>query len=300
MNHSVIAALMKGKLSRRQENMEDLLTSTVFGLLRYLPPAYLGRFLALASDPDGEMPLEPLGKEARLLDVRFWPPMSTPGCSSCEPDVLIEMESGGARYRVLVEAKYLSGKSSFADAPAEEAPTIVAVAAAQAVKDQLAREWENLAASGGGNLALVYLTADAAFPRQDVQEAQDELVRSRGIKGNILWLSWRHLFRTVANGEVPLPLADLLAALRRLGLSDFTGIRLADTSLPQWWRFIPAPRLFPFEITSPGSWRFDRQASQLKWRLPEAALNWSFDGCLGRRWGLSDHALKTTNWRFAP
>ena len=32
-------ALIKGKLTRSEENMEDLLTSNVFGIFKYLPPS---------------------------------------------------------------------------------------------------------------------------------------------------------------------------------------------------------------------------------------------------------------------
>ncbi len=34
----MIPALLHGKLSREQENMEDILTSIVFGVLKHLPP----------------------------------------------------------------------------------------------------------------------------------------------------------------------------------------------------------------------------------------------------------------------
>ena len=48
----MIHALLNGKLSADQENMEDILTSNVFGLLRYLPPEHgLLPFLAHASIP---------------------------------------------------------------------------------------------------------------------------------------------------------------------------------------------------------------------------------------------------------
>ncbi len=35
----MLAALIAGKLSRMQENMEDILTSNVFGLMQYMPAA---------------------------------------------------------------------------------------------------------------------------------------------------------------------------------------------------------------------------------------------------------------------
>ena len=37
----MLSALLHGKLSREQENMEDILTSIVFDTLRHLPPGDL-------------------------------------------------------------------------------------------------------------------------------------------------------------------------------------------------------------------------------------------------------------------
>jgi len=46
----VIPAFLKGKLTLKQENLEDLLTSCVFGRLQYVPPEVgLCRFLAKAN-----------------------------------------------------------------------------------------------------------------------------------------------------------------------------------------------------------------------------------------------------------
>ena len=51
----MLSALLHGKLSREQENMEDILTSIVFDVLRYLPPDQgILPFFAHASSPDGK------------------------------------------------------------------------------------------------------------------------------------------------------------------------------------------------------------------------------------------------------
>lgn len=49
----MLEALLHGKLSRNQENMEDILASSVSGLLQLMPATELGRFLAMASDEEG-------------------------------------------------------------------------------------------------------------------------------------------------------------------------------------------------------------------------------------------------------
>lgn len=53
----MLVALLHGKLSREQENIEDILTSNVFGVLKYLPPGtVLIPFLSKASTPDEKHP----------------------------------------------------------------------------------------------------------------------------------------------------------------------------------------------------------------------------------------------------
>ena len=55
----MLQAILKGKLSREQENMEDILTSNVFGLLRYVQPQEgILKYLSLAEDKDGKQPLK--------------------------------------------------------------------------------------------------------------------------------------------------------------------------------------------------------------------------------------------------
>ena len=51
----MIEALLRGKLSREQENMEDVLTSNVFGMLQYVAPeSGLFPFLAQATWGDDQ------------------------------------------------------------------------------------------------------------------------------------------------------------------------------------------------------------------------------------------------------
>src|SRR4051812_35095762 len=128
----MIEAILRGK----QDNMEDLLTSAVFGTLRHLDVRWIGMFLSLARGVSGERPLTNLQRAARIEELTFWPQMRAPSCAFCEPDVLLQLVDGDGRaVRILVEAKYRSGKSSIED-PEPRGDS--------EVKDQLAREWENL------------------------------------------------------------------------------------------------------------------------------------------------------------
>jgi hypothetical protein len=75
----MLDALIKGKLSREQENMEDILTSNVFGLMKYLPPSEaLIPFLKQAEDPEGCKPFEDLSSEAEA-EFEFWPTIECAG-----------------------------------------------------------------------------------------------------------------------------------------------------------------------------------------------------------------------------
>jgi hypothetical protein len=126
----MIPALISGKLSREQENMEDLLTSMVFGPLRYLDyGSGLYRFL---QHVDNQHFVRQLPSPGETVDVhyKFWPWLTADGCGGCEPDVLLTLRSGGAvQVRILVESKHLSEKSSIAES---NSPLVT---------DQLAKEW---------------------------------------------------------------------------------------------------------------------------------------------------------------
>ncbi len=173
----MIEALLHGKLSRQQENLEDLLTSAVFGRLKLLPAHVLGAFLARAQTLQGARPLEPLASP-RSVEYAFWPQLRAAGCDDTEPDVLLIVHPhAGAARRVLVEAKYRSGKSSRAGGDEEPGADVVSPGERR-IRDQLAREWEHLS-----NLDpegwVVYLTPSFVMPRSDLVEAQEEL-RARG------------------------------------------------------------------------------------------------------------------------
>ena len=95
--------------SNLSDQMEDLLTSDVFGACRYVrPETLLLPFLRGAKTVDGIALATSLDTPVEHAYYRFWPWLV-----SCEPDVLIALEDSSRRfYLVLVEAKYFSAKSS--------------------------------------------------------------------------------------------------------------------------------------------------------------------------------------------
>jgi hypothetical protein len=70
---------------------------------------------------------------------------------------------------ILVEAKYLSDKSS--EANEEGAPL-----------DQLAREWDNLTSLAHREKAtsiLLFVTADIGFPKKSIEDSRQEYAQKR-------------------------------------------------------------------------------------------------------------------------
>lgn len=229
----MIPALVRGKLSREQENLEDLLTSMVFGQLRYLD--YGSGLFRLFSHVDSEEfrgclppPNEPVD-----VDYNFWPWLTASGCMGCEPDVIVTLRSSGTvRTSILVEAKHLSEKSSIQE---PDNPLVT---------DQLAKEWMCLVRHcelHGGRPLLLYLTAHHGRPLDDFAQATEELqtkwpdfARRHPIQGG--WLSWRHISKAFAN-PVGLAQEDLVALAERMDFHFFEGIRVIHPNPGALWKF---------------------------------------------------------------
>ena len=213
--------------------MEDILTSNVFGVFKYVPlQDGLLPFLARAEASDGRQPLRFLFENdgagvALSGEMSFWPSWMSDDCNGCEPDVVIALDCPNRKPQLIcIEAKYLSGKSSDAD-ETDERPT-----------DQLAREWDNLwrIAGEGCEPTLIYLTADIGCPVVDIEASVVEFKVKYGSSKpspNILWLSWRLLSTSLGTKAYTKDLAELM---RRLGLIYFTGFGALD-SKPLGWCF---------------------------------------------------------------
>ena len=255
----MIPALLHGKLSRQQENMEDILTSSVFGTLRHLPPEEgLFPFLRCTTMPDGGQSNAFDFEPGALVEYQFWPLLherapsvdSENWCVPCEPDVLLKIKpSIGPPTYILIEAKFRSGKSSEATDD-ESAP-----------RDQLAREWDNLVALAhreGATPLLVYLTADFGMPNAEIDASMEEYRLKRGAAPFACgWLSWRHLERQFRRTE-DWRLRELVDLCNRLDLRLFDGVsKIRPRAI--CWRFRTSPMQFRWlnrPLTS-FSWRYE-------------------------------------------
>jgi hypothetical protein len=248
----MLQAMLRGKLTRPEEGMEDLLTSNTFGLMKYMSPeAALLPFLRQAQSPFHVPPLDSVLTGVQSVEkYLFWPTISYPDCFSCEPDVeLIFRHTDGHRTGLLIEAKYRSGKSSL-PCDTDVRPF-----------DQLARELDNLRAlaedEGLSSIAVIYVTNNVVCPEEDLYTSATEYREKRGAVPYLYWLSWRIL--TGLLEDVPQPFAEMAGDLRQLllekGLTAFRGLR---NQLPKSlaWQFTVStgPRAQPRT-----SWN---------WRLP--------------------------------
>ena len=232
--------------------MEDILTSNVFGLLKYVRHEEgILNYLSLAEDEDGKRPLDYFSVLREVphtsVEYQFWPWWEEANCYGCEPDVVIKLKIPAKQdLIILVEAKYLSGKSSEAD-ESYDTPT-----------DQLAREWDNLRVKANKSdeyPVLVYLTAHYAYPIRDINDAISEFLEKRpdGARPVIYWLSWRHLHTVCDSSPLPI-LNDIKLLLDRMGLTFFDGIALDYVNIP--WSF---EVVFDWQVVSgiqKINWRF--------------------------------------------
>lgn len=233
----MLMALLRGKLSREQENLEDILTSNVFGLLKYLPPEEgLFPFLSHAQTLDGRRPLEGAVSGAEV-EYQFWPWYAEEDCNGCEPDVELRiLWPNGRKMRVFVECKYLSGKSSEEDTGQEVIET-----KREPPVDQLARERSNLnclAERDNAEPVLIYLTGAIGCPREEIEASRRVLwKRSPNASFSCCWLSWHQLYEIRPDKPSQI-LADIKTLLERLNLVFFHGISAFQPVGIIDWRFM--------------------------------------------------------------
>lgn len=230
-------AELRGKISGSGQNLtdtsEDLLTSDVFGCLRYVSPECgLVQFLQTATT----LSKSEFSTPRPIISAHwsFWPSIHFRDRLPCQPDVVIGLESQTGLHLVMIEAKYHSEKSSYENGG--EHPN-----------DQLARELHNLEALGSGDLgwkttkevvdrSLVYLTQDVSIPLTALQESLQEYRRKRNRAGTIYWTSWRYLeaileeqSRCIDTYQATV-LNDMRLLLEKKGLTMFHGMTLLTTS----------------------------------------------------------------------
>jgi hypothetical protein len=276
---SMVFAEIHGKLgpdyARAHERAEDLLTSTVFGLLRYVPLAdgllaAIQQVRPVRIDDQDRVEVLPDSKwvdVSGVVDARldFWPYWRGFG----EPDVLLTLSDGLGRpcAVVLVEAKLHApkgGRSRHAQEPADDvllydeqdpddAGDDLADDAAPD-PDQLVRYWTGLhqRVPTGVQARMIYLTKHAAPPADDLGESVRKARNAGGPPMELAWLSWRDIWvvaQRAAGRERPdadsaRPAADLARLLAHKGLKPFTGFHGEPWRTPRSIGFWTGPGWF--------------------------------------------------------
>jgi hypothetical protein len=237
----MIFAELRGKLgvdySRAHERAEDVITSNVFGLLRYLSPEdgllpILRRARRVHIETDSTLLYSDLNwldnTPCAGIDVEFWPTWSGNG----QPDIFLALrdKAGHTSALVVVEAKLHSPKSGQADEQEELTDEN------SADPDQLVRYWRGLQSLPGSPEIprwLIYLTKHGAPP---VEELTESLRRAPTMQ--LAWLSWRDIWAVAELASAAyLPAADLAQLLAYKGLKNFNGFHAEPWQAPSAARF---------------------------------------------------------------
>jgi hypothetical protein len=219
---------------------EDLLTSSFFGLMRYLPWQVLADCMkeVLWFEPGSETGRPQPGwfptPRDRAPTYTFWGCLKEPGPPNRQgiPDLRID----SSRMRVGIEVKYDEGKHNL-----------------NADDDQLVRYWHLLRTDWDGDSRIVYLTRHRRPPLSDIKESLEFASSRPGHDGFRLgWVSWTTLFEVLAgwnrcgklSESARLITRDLLDLLIHRNLHPFQGFPcepLPWQALPEEWFPGPAP-----------------------------------------------------------
>jgi hypothetical protein len=254
-------AELHGKLAPKRtggfyERMEDLLTSDVFGTMKYAGwEAGFLNWLRSATAPMENFRtaslILPKDEEISFAEYRFWPTLK----SGREPDLLIAIHQKSSKLAlIIIEAKYLSGPSNIE----MDGEFTVAGLTGDQIADQINDFPDTLNESSRSAISArihIYLTAHHSCPMETFQDSNKN-IRRKDV--SYFWLNWQAL-TSFLDSELPrldekpkLLVQDLIDLLKRKDLVPFRGFRISAFDFPvecpgcgfwkeKWWmaRAIP-------------------------------------------------------------
>lgn len=260
----MIFAELRGKLgtdgSRISDRLEDLFTSTVFGLLRYIPPReglipvlgmvrrahLMGEGISIERQKEW-LPLA----EVRSFEIDFWPEIG----ARAEPDLLVRLCNGVGTtlHTVVIEVKLWSSKSGQGAAKTGLYEEEGSTGGLLADQDQLVKYWCRLQSRNSeGILTILYLTPHPSPPQKDLRESMELCPSMR-----LGWLSW---------SDVWLALNNVAPLSRSLVANDILQL-LSHKGLAYFQRF--AVRVVPVVLGSGQFWHPNSWFSSTDSRLPQ-------------------------------
>lgn len=172
---------------------EDFLTSSVFGLLRHIsPPCGLFPFLRKARHLGFGEPLSlsyfDVDENNLRVDWFFWQLSTERGVG--EPDLILRLHGGGKEALLIIEVKYLSGKSGEGEVNDQLKRYVEALGDIDRRRFFPAEQIQNC---DGPLLGLVYLTVDPAV--SELQASRSH-IKNADLSERLYGLTWRELHET--------------------------------------------------------------------------------------------------------
>ncbi len=234
----MIQAQLYGKAASELTWSEDVLTSNIFGLLKYVStPEVILSILQGSYNLDGEsLQFE---RDVERISYRFWPRLNR-----SEPDLVILVHTSNGDHIIGVEAKYISGKSNVEDLTKDSDSK---------QRDQLAREIEDLYDTTNYpiigvdeasvlSIRLIYLTLESYMPVEELH-ASLESVQLHALcpafaPQDLYWLSWKSMYDNLRcespSATDTLILHDLRSYLDRKNMRSFAGYTINPVNYLTW------------------------------------------------------------------
>jgi len=224
-------AEIHGKLSPHRPNgcndrMEDLLTSDVFGTMKYAgwECGFMDwlRSALNAREPSTAQSLIPPNEAIERIHYRFWPRLD----NNREPDLILGIElTDGDLFLVMIEVKYFSGTSDSDNEANKERPEDTGNQLAAQVNGfpkKFLVQGKDCPVQG---CCHIFITTHFSRPDENYDKAKQHIANDIPM----FWVSWhtlpdflrRHEHVDVGKQEM---IKDLLTLLERKGLIPFKGI----------------------------------------------------------------------------
>ena len=235
----MIQAELKGKVPE-VENKEDVLTSNVFGLIKYLPPKEgLLKILEAAKDysdnrktlPDNLRKQDIILENYVSIDYLFWEKSSKHG----EPDLILILKSSDLNMKdlmVCIEVKYLSEKSR----EGEYDQLMDYCLSLESKKSRKTYNNKDVANFDGLFLGLIYLTYFSQY--RSVQESLKQ-IKKKGLidfEKKLYELRWNEITKILSeikseNKYINKIHNDLVLLLQKKNFVDFKGFSKVNFDL---------------------------------------------------------------------